>query len=60
MLCQCHPWQLDSGDPCRNDGSGTCGNINSSYDQPGRVRNAHHLTSYDQPGSQVGCAMRTI
>ena len=33
MLCKCHPWQLDSGDPCRNDGSWTCGNINSSYDQ---------------------------
>ena len=32
MLCKCHPWQLDSGDPCRNDGSWTCGNINSSYD----------------------------
>ena len=32
MLCKYLPWQLDSGDPCRNDGSGTCRHINSSYD----------------------------
>ena len=31
MLFKRHPWQLDSGNPCRNDGSMTCGNINSSY-----------------------------
>ncbi len=23
MLCKCHPWQLDSGSPCRNDDSTT-------------------------------------
>ena len=26
-ICNCHPWHLDSGSPCRTDGSTTCANI---------------------------------
>ena len=33
MQCRLvHPCTLDSGSPCRNDGSRICGNCNSSYD----------------------------
>ena len=31
MHYECHPWQLDPGSPCRNDGSTTCVNITLSW-----------------------------
>ena len=30
MCYECHPWQLDPGSPCRDDGSTICVNINLS------------------------------